>query len=193
MCTCDVSSLCIIFFLFLVPVEVQLADSRYSVNENVGSLTVCAELVRGALEREASIMLYTVDGTATSTDPADFSAISHHLTFDQTTSRVCADVSISDDHVVENDETFSIMIGGGDSGVTFVTPTSAVVTIVDNDIVTIGLQTDRFQGSEGEQTDVCASVRGISTLERSVTVRISTIDRSAQGDTKLTVTHDLSH
>ena len=147
----------------------------------MGTVAVCAEIASGTLEREATALLYTLDGSATSTTPADYSTISLLLTFDQSTSRVCADVAIIDDALVENDETFTVMIGGGDSGVTFVTPTSAVVDIIDNDKASIGFEANSYQGNEGGQVEVCTAVQGSGSLDRMVTVSISTVDRSARG------------
>ena len=60
----------------------------------------------------------------------DFTTLSIVLTFDPATSRLCKNITITDDNVPENDETFTVILT--DSGITL-SPDTATVTIVDND------------------------------------------------------------
>ena len=162
-------------------VTIGVESSRYSVNEGDRLVSVCVvKADTTILEKPITFNFETEDHHATSTNPVDFSHVQASFTFDRTTSRHCVDISIIDDSVLEDMESFDVIIASSDPDVV-VAPSRAVVSIIDNDVVTIGLENDRFQGNEGEQSEVCASVRGITTLERSVTVRISTVDRSAQG------------
>ena len=124
--------------------------------------------------------LSTQDDSATSTDPVDFSAVAVELQFNETTSRACAVIPITDDNRVEVPENLTVVIDSDDPDVNFVPPTSTV-TIVDNDRVVIGFEMERYQGEEGRMVQVCAIIRNGS-LERSVPVQIFTEDISAEGD-----------
>ena len=123
--------------------------------------------------------LSTQDDSATSTDPVDFSAVAVELQFNETTSRACAVIPITDDNRVEVPENLTVVIDSDDPDVDFVPPTSTV-TIVDNDRVVIGFEMERYQGEEGRMVEVCVVIRNGS-LERSVLVQIFTEDISAEG------------
>ena len=60
----------------------------------------------------------------------DFTALITALTFDPATFRLCKNITITDDNVPEDDETFTVTLT--DSGITL-SPDTATVTIVDND------------------------------------------------------------
>ena len=165
-----------IAFFTGVTIGVELPD--YTVNEGDGSVEVCAVIVSGTLERTLTFTLSTQDGTATS--PADFSAVSADLTFDESTSRSCVDIPVEDDDIVENPDVFTVEIGGDDPDVVF-DPPSSTVTIIDNDRVVIGFEMERYEGDEGGVVEVCAILMN-GLLERSVLVGIFTEDRSALGE-----------
>lgn len=150
------------------------------MNEGDGSIEVCAVLTSGSLERTVTFTLSTGDDSATSTDPVDFSAVAVELQFDETTSRTCADIPITDDNRVELAENFTVEIRSDDPDVDFTPPTSTV-TIIDNDRVVIGFEMEQYQGEEGETVEVCAMLRNGS-LERDLLVQIFTEDLSAKGN-----------
>ena len=164
-----------IAFFTGVTIGVELPD--YTVNEGDGSVEVCAVIVSGTLERTLTFTLSTQDGTATS--PADFSAVSADLTFDESTSRACVGIPVEDDDIVENPDVFTVEIGGDDPDVVF-DPPSSTVTIIDNDRVLIGFEMERYEGEEGGVVEVCAVIRE-GELDRSALVSISTTDLSAEG------------
>ena len=47
-------------------VEIGLQSPQYSVDEDGGQVSICAELNAGSLERNVTLLFSTVDGTATS-------------------------------------------------------------------------------------------------------------------------------
>ena len=149
------------------------------MNEGDGSIEVCAVLTSGSLERTVTFTLSTGDDSATSTDPVDFSAVAVELQFNETTSRACADIPITDDNRVELPENFTVDIRSDDPDVEFVPPTS-VVTIFDNDRIVIGFETEQYQGEEGGMIEVCAIIRS-GALERSALVELFTQNVSAEG------------
>lgn len=97
---------------------------------------------------------------------------------------VCFNISLMviDDSIVENPETFTIELTGSTPPVEIGYPSSATVTIVDNDSefkersyfaydtfsnaificseVTIGLETCEYTVTEGESQNICASLDG---------------------------------
>ena len=154
-----------------------LEQPSYTVNEDNGSVMVCAAIVSGTLERTLTFRLTTQDDSATS--PADFSSVSAELTFDESTSRACADIPIEDDQIVENPEVFRVVVDGDDPDVVF-DPPSSTVTIIDNDNVVIGFEMERYQGDEGSEVEVCALLMN-GTLERALLVGVLTEDLSAIG------------
>ena len=154
-----------------------LEQPNYTVDEGNGTVMVCAAIVSGTLERTLTFRLTTQDNSATS--PVDFSSISADLTFDESTSRACADIPIVDDQIVEIPEVFRIVIDGDDPDVVFDPPRSTV-TVIDNDNVVIGFEMERYQGDEGSEVEVCAIVMD-GVLERSALVAVVTSDLSAQG------------
>ena len=103
------------------------------VKEGEGSIEVCAIIVNGMLERTVYFNLSTQDDSATSTDPVDFSAVAVELQFNETTSRACAVIPITDDNRVEDPENFMAVISSDDPSVNNTSLPSAIVTIIDND------------------------------------------------------------
>ena len=160
------------------------------MNEGDGGILVCASIVRGMLERSATVSLSTRDGSATSTSPRDFSAVSTEFTFDPHTSMVCTNISVKDDKIAESSESFMVMLSGSDPGVEFVSPTTAIVTINDNDKATVGFEMEQYHGEEGRSAEICAIVKGDVSLERRVIVQLSTMDVTASG---LTITSKKSN
>ncbi len=99
--------------------------------------------------------------------------------FNSDTSRVCSNIPVIDDSVVEITEMFGVMLTSSEPDVDLQDP-SAVVDIIDNDRVVIGFEMERYQGNEGEMVEVCAALAN-GTLKRSLIVEIFTGDISAQG------------
>ena len=108
---------------------------------------------------------------------------------------VCVNISLMviDDHIVESPETFTIELTGSTPPVEIGYPSSATVTIIDNDSefkeksyfahdtfnntificseVTIGLETCEYTVTEGESQNICASLDG--SLQRPVNTHLS--------------------
>ena len=165
--------------LFIAGITVGFELPRYTVNERDGTLEVCVSLLDGSLERTVTLTLFSQDDSATSTDPIDFSAVDLQIQFDDSVSRRCAIVPITDDDRVELAEIFVVQIRSNDTDVELEPPT-AVVTILDDDTVAIGFEMEQYQGEEGEMVEVCAILVD-GALERTLIVELITEDISAQG------------
>ena len=144
------------------------------MSEGDGSIEVCAVLTSGSLERTVTFTLSTREDSATSTDPADFSAVAVELQFNEMNSNlVCTEISITDDSIVEDEERFTLMISSGDEGVTVDnTREMSTVTIADNDKVAIEFERGKYLQIEEEMTiEVCTILRN-ATLERALTIQL---------------------
>lgn len=154
------------------------------MSESTGTVSVCAIVSSGTLERIAIVTLSTQDDSAISTNPRDFTSLSVDLSFDENNSMRCTNISINDDSLFEDAESFNVMLSSSDSSVNLVAPKSAVITITDNEQVTLGFEMSSYSGDEGQTTEVCVVVKEGVSLERAVTVQIQTRDNSAQGLTR---------
>ena len=70
--------------------------------------------------------------TITTSGDVDYVSTSVTLTFDESSTRACSDISITPDDILEDDETFSVTLTTGDGDVTL-EPDTSVVTITDDD------------------------------------------------------------
>ena len=103
----------------------------YSIGETDGSVSLTVDIMSGTLERSVEVFFSTSDGTATSIDPLDFNPLTDVvLQFNASTSSIPVIVTIVDDDIPENSETFFGNLWTVDSG--FVIDTQrANVTIHD--------------------------------------------------------------
>ena len=108
--------------------SVQLSASTYSVNE--GQRTLDITVTRTGGSGAASVDVTTINGTAS--DRTDYTPITRTLHFGAGETSKTVRLSVIDDLRVEGDETLTVSLGGA-VNTTIGTPSSAVVTIVDND------------------------------------------------------------
>lgn len=115
-------------------------------------------------------------------DPFDFKALAEILFFNDTTNRVCIEIPIIDDDIVENPEDFMVLISTTDPGVNISSPLASSVIILDNDLAVIGFEMESYSVDESlGYVEVCAALLN-SSLELVVEVSLSTRDLSAQGE-----------
>jgi hypothetical protein len=126
----------------------QLSAANYSVNEGAGSAALTATL-SAAPATTVTVDYATSDGTATA--PADYTAISGTLTFTPGVTQTAFNIAIVDDALVENAETFSVTLSNPVSA-TLGTPSSAQVTIADNDLPTVQLSSAGYSVNENAGT-----------------------------------------
>lgn len=112
--------------------SVKFGASTYSVGEGAGSVTI--PVTRSSTSGTASVKYATANGTAIA--GSDYSAKSGTLSFAAGVATVNIVVSITNDTAVESNETFSVSLNTP-SGLTLGSPNSTVVTIVDNDTLTV--------------------------------------------------------
>jgi len=112
------------------PGTLQFSSSAYSVNENGGTVTITVTRTGGSVGA-ASVNYATSNGTATA--GSDYTSTSGTLNWaDGDSADKTFNVSITNDAVVEGNEDFNVTLSGA-SGASLGTPSSATVTIVDDD------------------------------------------------------------
>ena len=109
---------------------------------------------------------------------SDFSPVLQQLVFDGSITEHCVKVPIIDDFTLEDTETFDITLSSPDMDVALSFPTASV-TILDNDMVGIGLEETEYDTSEGDGTvEICAVVTS-GAIQRQLVASLSTFDLTA--------------
>jgi len=108
---------------------VALNSTTYSVDEGAGNAVVTVTLSNASLV-SVSVTYNTANGTAQA--PGDYASSSGNMIFAPGTTVATATVPVVDDIVDESNETFEFLISGA-TNATLGTPTTATVTIIDND------------------------------------------------------------
>ena len=157
---------------FLLGITIGMEAPRLTVNEGSRTVKVCARPTNGVtLERIVTFTLSTEDNEATSEDPRDFVAmINSPLKVDMSQSRDCADVTIEDDGIVEDAESFRVVLSSSNPKVDIGNSSSTVVLIEDNDKVVIDLDKSRYLGDGKDSFEVCGILRN-ATLEKTLSTQ----------------------
>jgi hypothetical protein len=174
------------------PGVVGLEETFYQTTEGVGMVEVCAVVyspngnLACPIDFAFSVELQTRDDDAVST--MDYGSITTTLPFGRCDTRSCVNVSITDDEVLENPESFSVSLqrNGLDSRITL-EPTEAEIEIIDNDDAVIGLERTLYSIREGSApaVQVCIVVyepTGICPIAFPFSVMFSTSDGTAVVD-----------
>jgi uncharacterized repeat protein (TIGR01451 family) len=112
------------------PGMLALSAASFSVSEGAGSVTITVNRT-GGTDCSVTVDFATSNGTASA--GLDYSATSGTLTFGPGVTSQTFVVPITDDIFDETDETFTVTISNAGGGATLAAPTSATVTITDND------------------------------------------------------------
>ena len=103
----------------------------YSVIEPDGIVTLTASVLSGMLARPVQVSFLTTDGTATSSSPEDYVAVSNLvLEFDAATLSRQINISILNDDILENAEVFYGNLSTSDGAVQL-NPAAATVNIME--------------------------------------------------------------
>jgi hypothetical protein len=155
--------------------SITLSASGYSVNETAGAVVVTATL-SGQSAFTITVVITTSDGAATAGN--DYAALSATLTFAPLQTSVTTSIAISDDVVYESSETFNIGLSG-ESNATLGAPSTAVVTILDDELQpTVQLDSATYTvGETAGAVVVTATLSGQSAF--TVTVTLTTTNNIA--------------
>jgi hypothetical protein len=116
---------------FTVPESFALSASAYTVGEAGGHATITINR-SGWTAGSASVHFATANGTATA--GSDYTAVSQSVSFAAGETSKTVSIPITDDSAVENSETVLLSLSSPSSGATLGSPSSATLTIVDNDV-----------------------------------------------------------
>jgi hypothetical protein len=111
------------------PGAFSLGAATYSVNESAGTVTVTVNRTNGS--NTATVDYATSDGTAVAGQ--DYTATSGTLTFAPGAGSKTFTIPIINDASDEADQTFNVTLSNTTGGATLVNPSTAVITITDND------------------------------------------------------------
>jgi hypothetical protein len=144
-----------------------LSSSTYSVNENAGTVTVTVNR-SGGLASGAGVNYATGNGTATA--GSDFTSTSGTLTFEGGATSMAFTVPITNDSLPEGNETFNVALSSVSGDGTVGTPSSAIITIVDDDLQpTVQFTAASQNGAESIGTmTVTAQLSAVSGINVSV-------------------------
>lgn len=111
--------------------SVRFSSSAYSVNENAGTATIT--VTRSGGTQTGTIQYVTSNGTATA--GSDYTQTSGLLVFGTNETSKSFTVSIVNDSAIEGSESVNIRLQSASLSFTLGSPSSAVLTIVDNDVL----------------------------------------------------------
>ena len=110
----------------------QFSAATYSVGENAGNAAVIVTRTGGS-SGAVSVSFATSNGTATA--PGDYTAVSQTVSFaDGDTANKTISIPIINDTTAEANETVNLTLSSPTGGATLGTPSTAVLTITDNDV-----------------------------------------------------------
>lgn len=166
-----------LIYTFSTAVVIGFETPHYVLREGVSQLTVCLILQGGRLDRDVNVTLSTRPGTAQAN--ADYSIDMFTIDFLPTDSinLTCVDIAITDDEVVERNESFALFLSTTESAISL-SPNVATVTIIDNDRITLALSRNNIMVQESAR-DLEIVVELFGDLQREVVVLLESMDGTA--------------
>ena len=113
-----------------VPSTIQFSSATYTVDEGDGDGNATITLIRQGTSSQASVQYATSNGTASQS--SDYTPSGGSVNFADGQSSASFTVSITNDTTDEEDETIAITLSSP-SGAALISPSTATLTIVDND------------------------------------------------------------
>ncbi len=110
--------------------QISLSATNYTVNEGSGQVTITVNRACDRV-RESKVDFFTRNVTAS--DRSDFSFAAGRLFFANGETSKNINVLITDDALVEGNETFNLFLTDAGGSAMLVNPSAAVITIIDND------------------------------------------------------------
>ena len=165
-----------IFIFCYSVVKIGFEKILYSVQEDTVEQEVCIVIHGGSLARLVNLSVFSSDGTAQA--PGDYAQVFYLIAYSQSDrERKCINVTIIDDSLVENTETFTLSLLTEDASVSLI-QSSLSVMIIDNDKVMLALQETNYTVIESVgQLEVKFEFKG--ELERNITFSLESNDETA--------------
>lgn len=162
-------------YLLSTAIVIGFEMPQYFLPEGASHLTVCLRLQGGRLDRAANITLSTRAGTALAN--ADYSADAITVDFLPADNLTCVDIVITDDKVVEKNESFALFLSTTEPAITL-SPNVTTVTIIDDDKITLALSQSHVTVQESDR-DLEIVVELFGDLQREVIVLLESMDGTA--------------
>lgn len=161
---------------FQLDVMIGFEQTLYYAQEGIAQQEVCIVIQGGSLARSVDLSVSNSDGTAQA--PGDYLKTLHLNTYSHTDGeRKCFNVTIMDDDIVENNETFYLALFSKDPAFSLISSRTAVV-ITDNDEVMLTLQETNYTVNESVGlVEIKVELEG--KLERDVTLSMKSNDGTA--------------
>ena len=172
-------------------VNIGFEQTLYSVQEDAAQLKVCVVIEGATLARSVELTISSSNGTAQA--PQDYAETFYSISYLQSDGeRKCINITIVDDDIIENTETFSLRLASVDVAVSVISD-ELTVTILDDDQVTLALRETNYTVNESAgQLQVMVELKG--NLERSISFSLNSNDgtASALGGDYTTISDTLS-
>lgn len=152
-----------------------LSNAVYTVSEAGTNLLVTVMRTNASVADTNSVAVFTSDGTATA--GSDYTATSAVLSFTNGETSKIISIPILQDTLVEGDETFFVSLTNATGGAQIIGPSSAVVTIVDDDSG-LKFSSPAYAVSESG-VSATITVQRVGIVTNTVTVHYSTQDGTA--------------
>ena len=159
---------------------VQFGSATYSVSEDGGLATITVTRTGGSA---SGVTVNYATGNGTATAGADYTAVFGTLTFAANETSKTFVVALQDDTFVDGDETVALTLSNPGGGVTLGTPSTAVLTLRENDVAgTVQFGTATYIVDENG-TSATITVTRTGGTASGVTVRYATSDGTATAGT----------
>ena len=165
------------------------SSATYAVGEAGPSASITINRT-GLTTGTDSVHFATADGTATAV--SDYTAVSQDVSFSPGETSKTVSIPITDDSLVEADETISFSLSSPSTGAVLGDPHAATLTILDNDVALLALSAASYSVSEAGPTASVTITRSRNTLS-SASVHFATADGTATAVSDYTaVSQDVS-
>jgi hypothetical protein len=174
----------------------RFAQANYTVNEGAGSVTLTVNVVRsGDPAQEISVDFVTVDGSAK--DGTKYTRTEGRLTFGANVTSQTITVPIIDEPFIEGTTDFSVVLSNplpstaksGNAASRLASPSSATVSIIDNDARTFQFSSSNFTvANSSGAVNVIVNFSRATDPNGTFTVDFSTADGSAVAGRDYTAT-----
>ena len=142
-----------------------------------GSTVTLLVVLNGTLAESEIVVDFTVSGTAD--EGVDYSSVERSVTIPSGETSAIVSIFATDDQFTEGAETLELRLLSASSGVNVATPNVVDVTIIDDDIVTIGFALSSYSITENSGLqEIEIEVKG-GTLAEPLTVAVATVARTA--------------
>eukprot|EP00731_Ephydatia_muelleri_P034623 Em0068g18a len=161
-------------------IMVGFSSPIYTTNGGAGYVQVCAEILKGTLEKSVSVHLTSTNDTAIIGE--DYYSVDVELVFSsgqRQNDTSCANITLLDDMITDGMQKLVVSLHSNIMAVQLAEPWNATVIIDDINYITVSLTSSVYNTSESEgYLDVCAVILS-GYLNIPVVVYISTTDGTA--------------